>query len=243
MAGGNPFMPPGSSLPTSMPGANPGGPVQGGQSLSDIADAMGQNPADGQPARGAAVPPGSQGRQSGNNGVQVPPSKQGQPFADVHQNLKQVQAQYKDNMRAQQVLDHLRVELDQLMDYGDMVRPEQVIEAAGRLVGHGIGATQLAQIMSDMPAVGGDGLASWIRMHDLTITNAEQMLARQTALFQHQLGVASIKSLAASHLEQTSKEGRQAMQQSITAPQPMANDLAGPTMVGPAEQTPGGDNA
>jgi len=145
----------------------------------------------------------------------VPPSRQGQPFADVHQNLKYVKNQYDTNMKAQKVLDHLRVELDQLMDMGDMVRPEHVIEAAGRLVGHGIGATQLAQIMSDMPSQGGEGLASWIRMHDISVTGAEQHLAQNTAVLQHRMGVAGIKSLAALHRSKRRHKVRSLLSPSI----------------------------
>jgi len=179
----NPFMPPGTG-----PGDN--GPANTGPSGASIAA----------PTPGPAAPP------SGTASA-VPPSKQEQPFADVHQNLKYVQNQYNQNMKAHQVLDHLRVELDQLMEMGDMVRPENVIEAAGRLVGHGLGATQLAQIMSDMPATGGEGLASWIRAHDVTITQAEMQLAQSTNVLQHRLGVAGVKSLAAVHMEQEASRG------------------------------------
>src|SRR5215467_1258648 len=111
-----------------------------------------------------------------------------------------LQVQYKDGMKAQQVLDHLRVELDQLMDMGDVVRPEHVIEAAGRLVGHGIGATQLAQIMSDMPSVGGEGLASWIRMHDMTVSQAETQLMQENNLLRHRMGVTGLRMMAEQHI-------------------------------------------
>ena len=134
--------------------------------------------------------------------MMVPPSKAGTPFADVHQGLKYAKAQYNQGMKAQGVLDHLRRELDGLMDLGDTVRPEHIIEAAGRLVGHGLGATQLAQIMSDMPAQGGEGLASWVRMHDLTISQAEQRVMMENKLLQHNMGVAAVGSMAATHLEQ-----------------------------------------
>jgi hypothetical protein len=106
-------------------------------------------------------------------------------------------------VKAQQVLDHLRVELDQLMEHGDMVRPEHVIEAAGRLVGHGLGASQLAQIMSDMPATGGEGLASWVRMHDVTISQAEQQLSQENDALRNRLGVAGIRALSAEHITHT----------------------------------------
>lgn len=204
MAGGNPFMP---------PGANPGGPVPqpglagpGGNRMQ----LLGGNRVPGPGVRGAGAsimaPPPPDQPPSGQPQQPVPPSQQGQPFADVHQEFKQVNNQYKDGMRAQEVLDHLRAELDQLMERGDTVRPEHVIEAAGRLVGHGIGATQLATIMSDMPAQGGEGLASWIRMHDVTITNAEQSLAMENNVLRHGLGVQALRSMAATHLDEKTKQ-------------------------------------
>lgn len=210
MAGGNPFMPPGG-------GANPGGPVPqpglasgGGLAGQGAARLMGGNRVPGPGVRGTGAsimaPPPPDQPPSGQP-MPPPPSQQGQPFAAVHQNLKQVQNQFKDGQRAQEVLDHLRVELDQLMEMGDTIRPDHVIEAAGRLVGHGIGATQLATIMSDMPAQGGEGLASWVRMHDVTITNAEQALARENTIIQHNMGVAAIKGMAASHLEHEAVNG------------------------------------
>jgi hypothetical protein len=115
--------------------------------------------------------------------------------------MQYAKSQYDQAMKAQGVLDHLRVELDTLMNMGDTVRPEDVIEAAGRLVGHGLGASQLAQIMSDMPAMGGEGLASWVRMHDNTISQAEQQLSLQTRVLQHNMGIAATTAMAATHME------------------------------------------
>jgi hypothetical protein len=185
MAGGNPFMPPGSSLPANMPGANPGGPVGQGPGMdTDSQD---------QPVHGAPMPNQAGPGPAGQAGAPQQPMSLEQVGRMMHN-------QYKDGMKAQEVLDHLRTELDQLLDYGDMVRPEQVIEAAGRLVGHGIGATQLAQIMSDMPAIGGEGLASWVRMHDVTVTNAEQALIQQNNLVGHRLGMVGMRMLAQQHV-------------------------------------------
>jgi|SRR5215472_17593950 len=199
---------------------NPFIPGGGG---ADPSEAVPQGPA------GASLQaPASPTSPARGNGMGVPPSKAGQPFADVHANLKYVQAQFKDGQRAQQVLDHLRIELDQLMEMGDVVRPEHVIEAAGRLVGHGIGATQLAQIMSDMPSIGGEGLASWIRMHDLTVSQAEMQLAQENAVLGHRLAVAGIKSIAASHLEQIARQGPPPPQHIDMTGQGMQNQLGPP---------------
>jgi hypothetical protein len=152
-----------------------------------------------------------------------------------------VKSRYDDGVKAQQVLDHLRVELDQLMDKGDTVRPEHVIEAAGRLVGHGLGATQLAQIMSDMPATGGEGLASWIRMHDVTISNAEQQLSRANDILRNRLGVAGIRALSADHVVQTVKHAQEGIPEQGIPP------VGGSAPMGGGEgnglTSPGGDNA
>src|SRR5215469_36674 len=192
MAGGNnPFM----------PGANPGGPVpQPGMQASRQNSGLGRGP-------GASIlaPPPPSMAPSGQAGP-PPASKAGQPFADVHQQLKYTQSQFKQGQQAQQVLDHLRRELDSLMEMGYTVRPEHVIEAAGRLVGHGIGATQIATIMSDMPAQGGEGLASWIRMHEAVVSQAEMQLIQENRLIQHNMGVAAVSAMAATHLEQRMKE-------------------------------------
>lgn len=225
MAGGNPFMPPGlpgsGGAPTGGgPQSNPGASGVNGPGPSAQNSGLGRGP-------GASIlAPGPPSAPPSGQAGPVPPSKQGQPFAGVHQNLRYLQNQFDDNVKAQKVLDHLRTELDQLMDMGDMVRPEHVIEAAGRLVGHGIGATQLAQIMSDMPAQGGEGLASWVRMHDVTVTQAENAVSMENRVLGRRLGVAGIKSLAASHLEQEASQARGSMP---SAPMPMG---------GPAPSSP-----
>jgi len=129
------------------------------------------------------------------------------PFQQVHDELDEVHSAYKTTERAFKVLDHIRRELDHLMEMGDVVRPEDVIQSAGRLVGHGLGAENLAQLLADMPITGGQGLASWIRMHDLTITQAEMKLGQEAQLLQQRLGVASIRSIAATQMEHDMGQG------------------------------------
>lgn len=123
------------------------------------------------------------------------------PFGDVHANLNQSIAKYRVGQRAQQVVDHLRGELDNLMDMGDVVRPEDVIGAAGRLVGKGVGPQQLAELLSSMPTVGGEGLASWVRMHDATMRQVEMALSKENDMSRHQMGIAGMRSLAANAAE------------------------------------------
>jgi len=217
MAGGNPFLPPGSAQPSPMPGANPGGPVGQGAGVSPTSPSL-----RGPTTDATDVPPPTP---RGSRPAQTPLQAVG----------KMMQAHYDDGMRAQKVLDHLRGELDQLMDMGDMVRPEHVIEAAGRLVGHGIGATQLAQIMSDMPSVGGEGLASWIRMHDVTVADTQQKLSMENDLIRHRLGMVGMRMMAEQHVQ-----GRLQMhaQAARDAAGPLSSPGGGPPM--PANSLGGG---
>lgn len=229
MAGGNPFMPPGSSLPTGMPGANPAGPVPGGPMANALASGgMGPDP-NQDPANQPAT--GMQTGQGQGNG-QTPPGVGGQPLS-LEQVGKMLTAQFNEGVKNQRMLNSLRTELDQLIEYGDMVRPEQVIEAAGRLVGHGIGATDLAQIMSDMPAVGGEGLAGWLRMHDLAVTQMEQGLQQQNNLTQHHMSMIGMRMLVQQHVNDRIDQHVQAAQQAVSG-------LSGLSMSSPGSP-PGGN--
>jgi hypothetical protein len=160
----------------------------------------------------------------------------------TEQEGRAAELKYKDGMRAQEVLDHVRRELDQLVDWGDTVRPEHVIEAAGRLVGHGLGATQLAQLMSDMPAQGGEGLASWVRMHDMVIGQAEQALVQENNLVRHRMGIAGIRMLAEQHIngrvETHTRNARAAMGQLGQVEQ--APEEGGGNALAPGGGPPGG---
>ena len=137
------------------------------------------------------------------DGQRVDPSG---PFGDAHAALNHTVAAYRVGQRAQQVLDHVRRELDDLMDMGDVIRPEDVVGAAGRLVGKGIGAQQLAELLSSMPTMGGEGLASWVRMHDMTIRQAEGNLAMENNMTRHRMGVAALRSMGADHVEHEYKK-------------------------------------
>jgi hypothetical protein len=176
----------------------------------------------------------------------APPSARGAgtptPFDQVHQNLESAQKQYKNNMKAYQVIDHVRREMDDLMEMGDMVRPEDVIQAAGRLVGHGLGAENLAQVLGDMPTVGGQGLASWIRMHDVTIRGAEAKLGQETDLMRHRLAIAGFRSLAAIHAEDGIRRGVGAAMSGGPGPGPGPTPSQGSSLSPSPGPSPGEDS-
>jgi hypothetical protein len=136
------------------------------------------------------------------------------PFQSVHDDMKQAKAAYKQATDLQEGLDRVREEMNDLMDMGDVVRPEDVINAAGRLIGKGFDSHELATLLATMPTVGGEGLASWVRMNEIKVTAAEANIARQNDLIRHRMTVSAIRSLAADHTEQKLKE-RSAIQSHI----------------------------
>jgi hypothetical protein len=195
-------------------------------------------PSDGAP--GAPDP----GTTMGDSRVRNRGEKQQTPFDQFHQNLDITKKQYENNVKAFKVVDHVRKELDDLMKMGDIIRPEDVIQAAGRLVGHGLGAENLAQLLSDMPTLGGQGLASWIRMHDMTMRATESKLAAETDLYRHRMAIAGFKSLAAIHAEDRIKEGVGAAMNSMGDLGPGAGGAGGPGMTpGNGGMAPGGGSA
>jgi hypothetical protein len=94
----------------------------------------------------------------------------------------------------------MRREMDGLTKLGDTVTPEDVISAAGRVVGHGVDAKGMATILADMPPMGGQGLAGWLMMHDQAITQQEAHAETLQAILQHRMGQAALRAIAGLHV-------------------------------------------
>ena len=195
------------------------------------------------PAMGG-MQPGRTG--AGPRGVNAQMGLGGQrlgPFAQAHQDAEQAADKFKTNMKALNVMDSLREELDDLMSKGDMVRPEEVIQSMGRLMGHesGVfGAEDTAKFLSDMPTMGGQGLATWIRMHDVSIRQVEAKLVQDTNFQQHRMGVTAIKAMAATTLMQEAQQRQARGLPGLPSPPQMPGGSGGPGMMaGPMMAGPG----
>lgn len=107
-------------------------------------------------------------------------------------------AMFDQTNEAMTKLRAISAALKGLADKSDMVSPDDVVKAAGKLVGAGhFSAPEMATILSDMPATGGQGLASWISMH---LESATQNLAKLTPIHQvvkHEMGVSAMRALGA----------------------------------------------
>ncbi len=137
---------------------------------------------------------------SGEQDSTAPPAADPNRFDPIHDSLKSQTAQYKKLAQARSMLDKVRKEMDELVELGDMIGPEDVIGAAGRLVGHGIGAGAMAELLADMPATGGEVLAAWISQHDQAVFEREQQLDVVLEGARHQLGVAGMHALMVDHV-------------------------------------------
>jgi len=91
-------------------------------------------------------------------------------------------------------MDVIQNALAKLMSMGDMVKPEDVIKAAGRIVAAGVDAKGIAAMLADMPDKG-ELLAPWIAQHKEQIDQKEQQLDEVTHSVRHQLGVQSLQQL------------------------------------------------
>lgn len=122
------------------------------------------------------------------------------PIGQLNQQHDMLRAQFSKLSEARQLLDHTRRELDGLLELGDSVAPDDVVKASGKLVGHGFGSAQMAELLATMPAVGGQPLAEWLKVHDADVTRREAQMTQVEAGLGHHLAVAGLRSLAAQHL-------------------------------------------
>jgi hypothetical protein len=161
--------------------------------------------------------------------------KKGQtPYHTEHNYNK---AMYNKLVNARNMLDRIREEMDRLSEMGDTVAPEDVIAAAGRVAGHGVPARELAQILSTMPTMAGQGLAAWVAQQDMAVTQQERHVDQVSDIAAHRMALSALRTIAVEHLAEEQRRmspeapGRPSQHQAIRQ-----NPL-GP--VGPAAPLPG----
>ena len=130
------------------------------------------------------------------------------------QQLQQAHDQSKAQMSSLQKkvsqMKAIRGEFDRLMSLGDTISPEDVIEAAGSLVGAGFGPDEIASMLSQAPLQGGgQALAQWVAQDEAQVKQSEQQL--QAAMKQQtiHLGIAGMTNLHANHVKMMQVMGPQ----------------------------------
>lgn len=149
------------------------------------------------------MPSQGNGLPSQGNGLQP----QQDPISMLSRQHDMLNAQFDKMTDAKGMFDKVRKEMDDLVKLGDTVVPDDVIKAAGRLVGHGLGNAAMAEILATMPRQGGQPLAQWVMQQDQDVRVKEAHLAFAKNQAGHHLAVAGLRMLAADHLRNGPPEG------------------------------------
>src|SRR5258706_14477162 len=120
---------------------------------------------------------------------------QNDPISALSSMHEYTKARYGKMSEARNMLDKVRREMDKLLRLGDMVTPEDVTKAAGNLVGHGLSAPAVAQLISDMPTQGGETLQAWIAKHDEDVTKRGAVVRPVHEVARHEMGLSALRLL------------------------------------------------
>jgi hypothetical protein len=132
--------------------------------------------------------------------VPQPTSGDQTPWDQIYGMAQQNKAQYDKIRTASQQVSHLRSGMDKLLQLGDMVTPEDVMNEAGSVVARGISPKDMATLLSGMPISGGQQLQQWLALHDTVLRQHEAQTKQALNLARHRMGVSAMQALAAHNL-------------------------------------------
>lgn len=116
------------------------------------------------------------------------------------QQFNKNEAWYKQTGQALARIDKIRKSLERLSDKQDLVTMDDIVDEAGKLVGHGIDPMALAGMLADAPQDGGgEALGGWVATQAQTAMMGEQRMLMQHNLAQHSMGVSAMHILMAHH--------------------------------------------
>jgi hypothetical protein len=156
---------------------------------------------------------------------------------DLSSAQDQASAQFDKLGKLKKTADQMRVGLQALSKLGDMVSVEDVVKEAGKLVGKGYDAKQMAGLLADMPTTGGGAaLAGWVKLNAAKAAQTELQLLQVHDQVRHQMGVAALKTVIGHTMEHA---GQPQPQPPVEASAEGNNPLlgSGPQMAGgPSEE-------
>jgi len=133
-------------------------------------------------------------------------------------------AQFDQAEAAMTMLAHVKAGLDQVRKLGDMVTPEDVIEEAGKLVGQGAPAGQIAALLSSMPQAGGVALQAWVSQQEAFVAQKEAELFPAHAVLGHRMAQSALGVMQAGSASAGQAQG-QPQPQAQPEVQPDASSL------------------
>lgn len=107
-------------------------------------------------------------------------------------NPDEILAGYEKLQGAEQMLGLARESLDDLVGMGQNVTMEDLVVAAGKLVGAGLTPGAMAAMLADAPQDNPEMLAEWLAQRDVEITQREAQLKLALRVQRQRMGVAGL---------------------------------------------------
>ena len=179
------------------------------------------------PLLGGAPPENLPGMASVGSGGGAAPSAPSPAPSFPEKMLGQAQGRFDAVKKVYDQLDRVRKGLDKLVEKGDAVTDDDVLDEMSNLVAHGADPKNLAAIIAgNTPAgvgpmpPGGEALAGWLKAAETgIIAPAEAQLRPAMALAQHQLGVAAVHHMIDTHARGASAQGAPPMSPALASPE------------------------
>jgi hypothetical protein len=164
-----------------------------------LAVAQGAGPRGLAPADNAPSPQWAQA----NPGMMAQAPSSADLLAGSHELFKDDWKRHKGLLESSKRIDGARKAMDGLVAKGDEVTPDDIVDAASGLVGHGFDPQSLAELLATMPLNGGEALQGWVKQKDAMLQQAEQSMQPALAQSTLHLGGRAMASLHLDHLERT----------------------------------------
>ncbi len=120
----------------------------------------------------------------------------GDPLAPLVQQNSMATAQLKKLDTMAELMKKTRMELDNLLDLGDLVDEEDVIRSVGKVVAAGGSPMALASMLADAPFGNKEALQQWVIQRDAGARQMEAQVEQARAQARHAAGLAGLKLLA-----------------------------------------------
>lgn len=120
----------------------------------------------------------------------------GDPLAPLHQQNSMASAQLSKLDTMAELMKKTRMELDNLLDLGDLVDEEDVIRSVGKVVAAGGSPMALASMLADAPFGNKEALQQWVIQRDTAARQMEAQVEQARAQARHAAGIAGLKLLA-----------------------------------------------
>lgn len=139
-------------------------------------------------------------------------SPHGQMMGSLGNGLASASARQDKTAQSMDLVGKARELMDGLMALGDSVTKDDIIEAAGHMVGTGSPPVAIASLMATCPPdPSGQALAGWVQAQDQNLRQKEALAQQAHAIAGHQLAAASMGHIVGHSIGQRLQTNSQAL--------------------------------